>query len=211
MSTLGSTAMKVPEDTIAHSLLEDVLAILIGTLLVAFGVVMFKQAGLLTGSTAGIAFLLHYRTGLPFGVIFFAINLPFYWLAWRRMGRRFTLKTFIAVSLLSVFTSMHGQFLHLGGLNPFYTGLVGGLMMGMGFIALFRHQASLGGFNILALYLQDRYGIRAGKLQLGLDLLILATSLLLVSWPALLGSILGAVAMNMVIGFNHRPDRYIAM
>ena len=181
MSTLSRSSMNTTPDHLTHSLLEDVLAILIGTLLVAFG------------------------------VIFFAINLPFYWLAWRRMGWRFTLKTFIAVSLLSVFTSMHGQFLHLGGLNPFYTGLVGGLMMGMGFIALFRHQASLGGFNILALYLQDRYGIRAGKLQLGLDLLILATSLLLVSWPALLGSILGAVAMNMVIGFNHRPDRYIAM
>ncbi|MFC3625873.1 YitT family protein [Vogesella amnigena] len=211
MSTLSRSSMNATPDHLTHSLLEDVLAILIGTLLVAFGVTMFKQAGLLTGSTAGIAFLLHYRTGLPFGAIFFVINLPFYWLAWRRMGWRFTLKTFIAVSLLSVFTSMHGQFLHLGGLNPFYTGLVGGLMMGMGFIALFRHQASLGGFNILALYLQDRYGIRAGKLQLGLDLLILATSLLLVSWPALLGSILGAVAMNMVIGFNHRPDRYIAM
>ncbi|SCK22250.1 YitT family protein [Vogesella sp. LIG4] len=211
MTTLSPSAIPEADTAIAHSLLEDVLAILVGTLLVAFGVAMFKQAGLLTGSTAGIAFLLHYRTGLPFGAIFFTINLPFYWLAWRRMGWRFTLKTFIAVSLLSLFTSMHGQFLHLGSLNPFYTGLVGGLMMGMGFIALFRHQASLGGINILALFLQDRYGIRAGKLQLGLDLLILGTSLLLVSWPALLGSILGAAALNMVIGFNHRPDRYIAI
>jgi len=63
--------------------------------------------------------------------------------------------------------------------------------------------------NILALFLQDRYGIRAGKLQLGVDLVILLASLFLVSVPALLGSILGAAALNMVIAMNHRPDRYI--
>jgi uncharacterized membrane-anchored protein YitT (DUF2179 family) len=39
-----------------HTLIEDILAILIGTLFVSFGIAMFKQAGLLTGSTAGLAF-----------------------------------------------------------------------------------------------------------------------------------------------------------
>ena len=36
--------------------------------------------------------------------MFFAVNLPFYWLGWRRMGARFTLKTFAAVALLSSIT-----------------------------------------------------------------------------------------------------------
>ncbi len=197
------------DDQLSHTWLEDVLAIVVGTLLISFGVAMFKSAGLLTGSTAGLAFLLHYQTGVSFGVAFSLINLPFYWLAVKRMGWLFTLKTFVAVSLLSVFTSLHGQFAHFGGLNPFYSGLIGGLMMGMGFIALFRHKASLGGVNILALFLQDRYGIRAGKLQLGVDMVILLASLFLVSVPALLGSILGAASLNMVIAMNHRPDRYI--
>lgn len=201
--------MPKTESPVSHSLLEDVMAILIGTLLVSFGVVMFKQAGLLTGSTAGIAFLLHYQTGLSFGLAFFLINIPFYWLAWKRMGKVFTIRTFIAVSLLSLFTGLHGQFLDFGTLNPLYSGLIGGLMMGMGFIALFRHKASLGGINILALFLQDRYGLRAGKFQLGLDFVILFASLFLVSWQALLGSLVGAAAMNLVIGFNHRPDRYV--
>src|SRR3989475_4336324 len=54
---------------------------------------MFAQAGLLTGSTAGLAFVLHYATGWPFGLVFFAINIPFYWFAWTRVGRTFTVKT----------------------------------------------------------------------------------------------------------------------
>jgi uncharacterized membrane-anchored protein YitT (DUF2179 family) len=77
--------------------------LLAGTLFVALGVVLFRQAGLLTGGTAGIAFLLHYATGWNFSVLFFAINLPFYWLAWRRMGAVFTVKTVMAVTLLSAF------------------------------------------------------------------------------------------------------------
>lgn len=48
-----------------------------------------------------MAFLIHYATHLPFGVVFFVINLPFYWLSVRRMGAAFTLKTFCAVGLVS--------------------------------------------------------------------------------------------------------------
>ncbi len=194
-----------------HSLFEDVLAIFTGTLFVSLGVAMFNEAGLLTGGTAGLAFLLHYRTGLPFGALFFLINLPFYWLAWRRMGWQFTLKTFCSVALVSVMAGLHPKLLQLSAITPFYVALIGGLLMGVGFIVLFRHQASLGGVNILALYLQDKHGIRAGKLQMGVDVLIVLTSLLVVSPMALLASILGAVALNLVIALNHRPGRYMAM
>jgi uncharacterized membrane-anchored protein YitT (DUF2179 family) len=197
-----------------HSVFEDVLALVTGTVLVSLGVAMFKQVGLLTGGTAGLAFLLHYATGIAFGWAFFLINLPFYWLAWRRMGPRFTLKTFCAVGLVSLLSSLHPQLIALQAwhtLAPFYVAMVGGLMMGVGFIVLFRHQASLGGINILALYLQEKHGVRAGKLQMGLDLLILMASTMVVSWPALAASVLGALMLNLAITLNHKPGRYMAM
>ena len=87
-----------------HSAFDDAQALLTGVLFVAIGLALFRQAGLLTGGTAGIAFVLHYATGTPFGLAFFLINLPFYALAWRRMGARFTLKTFAAVTLLALAT-----------------------------------------------------------------------------------------------------------
>jgi uncharacterized membrane-anchored protein YitT (DUF2179 family) len=194
-----------------HSLLEDVLAIFTGTLFVSLGVAMFNQAGLLTGGTAGLSFLIHYSTGLPFGLVFFLINLPFYWLAWRRMGWRFTLKTFCSVALVSVLSGVHPKLLQLAALTPFYVAVIGGLLMGVGFVVLFRHQASLGGINILVLYLQDKYGFRAGKLQMGMDILIVMTSLFVVSPMALAASILGAIMLNLAIALNHRPGRYMAV
>lgn len=199
---------------IPHSLLEDVLAILTGTLFVSLGIALFNQAGLLTGGTAGLAFLIHYRTGLSFGTVFFLVNLPFYWLAWKRMGWRFTLKTFCSVALVSLFSGLHPKLVHLVNVNmltPFYVALIGGLLMGVGFIVLFRHQASLGGINILALYLQQTRGIRAGKIQMGLDFVIVLASLAVVTPLALAASILGAFALNLAISLNHRPGRYMAM
>jgi uncharacterized membrane-anchored protein YitT (DUF2179 family) len=197
-----------------HSLIEDVLAIITGTLFVSLGVAMFNQAGLLTGGTAGLSFLIHYSTGLSFGLIFFLINLPFYWLAWKRMGWRFTLKTFCSVALVSMLSSLHPKLLQLTTitpLTPFYVAVIGGLLMGVGFVVLFRHQASLGGINILVLYLQDKHGFRAGKLQMGMDILIVMTSLLVVSPMALAASILGAFMLNLAIALNHRPGRYMAV
>jgi uncharacterized membrane-anchored protein YitT (DUF2179 family) len=194
-----------------HTLVEDVLAILIGSLFVSFGIVMFNQAGLLTGGTAGLAFLIHYASGIAFGPVFFVINLPFYILAFKRMGWHFTIKTFCAVALVSLFSALHPQFVQFGALMPFYVAVMGGSLMGAGFLILFRHQASLGGVNILSLYLQDKYGIRAGKLQMAVDLAIVLASLFLVSVTALLASIVGAVALNLVIALNHRPGRYMAV
>ena len=193
---------------IPHTLLEDVLAIVLGTLMVSFGVTLLKQAGALTGSTAGIAFLISYLSKASFGLAFFLINIPFYWLAVRRMGWAFTLKTFSAVALVSLFSHLHPLFIHFSALDPFYATLFGNVVMGIGFIVLFRHKASLGGINILALWLQDRYGIRAGKLQMAVDTCVVLASLFVVSREMLVASVAGAVVLNLIIAMNHRPGRY---
>lgn len=196
---------------IRHRQYEDVLALLTGTLFAALGVLMFKQIGLITGGTTGIAFLLHYATGWNFGLVFFVLNLPFYVLAWRRMGRAFTLKTFGAVLLLAAFTNLLPQWLHFDVLHPLLATVLGGSLMGCGMLILFRHRASLGGFNVLVLYLQDRFGWRAGVLQMGLDCSIVLVSLLLRDWRLIALSVLGAVVVNQTLATNHRAGRYVAM
>jgi uncharacterized membrane-anchored protein YitT (DUF2179 family) len=106
---------------------------------------------------------------------------------------------------------LHPLFIHYDHLQVLYAAILGGLLMGTGFVVLFRHGASLGGINVVALYLQDRHGIRAGKLQMGVDVLIVLASLFVVTPTVLLASICGAVAANLVIMLNHRPGRYMGM
>lgn len=192
-----------------HSHLEDAMAMVIGTFLISFAMLLMQQAHTLTGGTAGFALLVHYATGIKFGVIFFFINIPFYYLAYKRLGMQMVIKTIIAVGLLSVLTELHPQFIHLDGITPVYGTVLANLLIGIGFLILFRHRSSLGGFNLLALYLQERYGISAGKVQMGLDISVLLASTIFISVPLLVISILGAVVLNLILTINHRPDRYV--
>src|SRR5690606_17607849 len=56
---------------VRHPLWEDALALLLGTAMVALGIAFYSHAGLLTGGTVGLAFLLKYFAGWPFGLVFF--------------------------------------------------------------------------------------------------------------------------------------------
>ncbi len=196
--------------TLRHAWSDDLLALGTGTLFIALGLAMFQRAGLLTGGTAGIALLAHYASGWPFGALFFAINLPFYLLAWKRLGPAFALKTFASVSLLSLLATAVPHWADIARVDPWFAAVGGGLLMGAGFLMLFRHHASLGGLNVLVLWLQQRFGWRAGWVQLGIDATILAAS---VAWvePRRIGlSIVGALALNLTLALNHRPGRYAA-
>ena len=192
-----------------HTHAEDALALLTGVLLISVGVAFYRSAGLLTGGTAGLAFLAHYGFNVGFGAAFFVINLPFYWLAWRKMGGTFTLKTFAAVALLSLLTELEPRFLQFAQLDPLYAALAGGTITGTGFLVLFRHRASLGGLGILVLWLQDHFGWRAGKVQMGVDCTIVLLALLVMPPVSVAWSVVGAVAMNLVLAINHKPGRYM--
>ena len=171
-------------------------------------VCMFREAGLFTGGTTGVAFLVHYLAGYPLGAVLFVINLPFYVFGWRRLGRTFTVKTFAAVALLSVYVELLPHWIGFSHLDPVFAAVMAGLLAGTGILILIRHGASLGGVTISAIYLQKTRGWRAGHVQMAVDLLILLAAFATTDPHKALLSLLGAVAVNVVIGVNHRTDRY---
>lgn len=192
-----------------HKWYEDIFAIFIGTTLVALGIAFYAEAQLTTGSTAGLALLLQYVTGIPFGWLFFAINLPFYALAFLRMGWPFAVKTMASVALVSLFAGQFPGWIGIDRIDPLFAALVGGGLMGLGILSLFRHKASVGGINILALFIQDNFGIRAGYFQLGVDAVILVAAFFILPFDKVVFSVIGAVVLNMIIALNHRRDRYV--
>lgn len=192
-----------------HGTYEDAQAIFAGTLFVAMALMLFNQAGLLVGGTAGIAFLLHYVTGVSFGKLFFVVNLPFYWFAWTRMGREFTIKTFLSVALLSALTELFPHVMHVDYLNPLFASLLGGLLLGTGCLFLARHRSSLGGATVLSLYMQNRYGVRAGKVQMAIDCAVVLLALFIVPVDRVAYSVLAVVVMSGFLWISHRPGRYV--
>jgi uncharacterized membrane-anchored protein YitT (DUF2179 family) len=191
-----------------HSLIEDALAILTGCLLVSLGVVFYAKATLLVGGSSGMALLLQYASGWPFPIVFSVVNLPFYALAAWRMGFGFALRTFAAVSLVSALMKLTQGWVSLSSVDPLYACAIGGVLIGVGMLILFRHRTGLGGVNILAMWLQERLGWRAGWIQLGIDLAILTAALFVLPAQALALSVLGAGIVNLILIVNHKPGRY---
>ena len=188
------------------------MAFVTGTALCALSLQFLTHLGLITGQTAGLGVLLSYVTGASFGTVFFLVNLPFYVLAWLRMGPRFTIKSFVAVALLSVMADVFPDLMRFQTLDPGLGAFLAGATAGMGLIVLFRHGASLGGIGVLGLWLQDKAGIQAGWVQLGFDAVLFAVAAFVLPDIALVGwSLLGALVVNLIVGVNHRNDRYIAM
>ncbi len=194
-----------------HRLYEDVLAMISATMFVSLGTLIYTETMLTVGSSAGLALLLSYVSGWGFGIIFFIVNLPFYILAVKRMGWAFTLRTFTAVALVSVLSKLNSQWIDFSHLDPLYATIIGGGLIGTGLLMLFRHRTGLGGINILAMYLQEKTGLRAGYFQLGVDLTILAIAFFVLPADRLALSVLGAAIANLILAINHKPGRYMGL
>lgn len=205
----SKTNLVKPKDSV-HSLLDDAQGMLTGIIILSIGVVLFKSAGIYSGGTTGLALILYYFTDYPLGIMLILVNLPFYFLAYFRMGIFFTIKSILVVALLSLAVSIVPDFIYIQHINVYFAAIVGGLLLGVGLIQIFRHRGSAGGFNILILYLQDLKGWNAGLVQLLLDFFVILISVFSGSPNVVIASFLGMAVMNLSIGINHRPGRYIS-
>lgn len=194
-----------------HGLYEDAFAIVLGTLLVALGMVLYAKATLLVGGMAGMALLLQYTAGIEFWAAFWLLNLPFYLLGLKRLGWRFMLRTFCAVSLVSLFSRLTAGWIDIAAVDPAYAAVIAGTLCGTGMLMLFRHRTGLGGINILAIFLQERFDLRAGYFQLAVDLAILGAAFFVLSPGGLFLSVASAVILNLILAINHRPGRYLGV
>ncbi len=195
---------------VRHSLLEDAYAFATGCSLIVLGLILLKSAGLVTGGVAGLALLASYFVALPAGVLFTLLNIPFFLLAGRSMGRASVIKSVIANLLISGFSLLAPSVIRLESLDGLFAALFGGTVIGVGILVLARHQVGVGGIGILALALQKSRGWNAGRTQLAFDALILSAALSILDMSAkqFAVSIASSAAVAGVLIVFHRPGRY---
>ncbi len=193
----------------AHSALDDAQGLAYGSFMAALCVVILTHLGFVTGQTSGAALLISYATGWGWAPVFFVINIPFYWIGYKRFGAVFVAKSLFAVTLTSALAAILPNYIKFSELNPALGAVMIGAFTGSALIALFRHGASLGGIGIVGLYIQDATGFRAGWVQLIFDAFIFAIALFMLDPWAVAWSFLGALVANLTIAINHRRDRYV--
>ena len=128
---------------------------------------------------------------------------------WRK-GWKFTLRTAVSVGIVSGFAAVCERFLPVPDINPVFGVFAGNVLIGVALLIVFRHGSSLGGFNILAIIAQEQFKLRGGYVQMGLDVTVILLAFTVLAPQDVLLSAAGAVIMNIILAFNHRPGRYRA-
>ena len=178
-----------------------------GCLLAALGIWILKSGGLFAGGTTGLAMLITSVTpSVSFGLWFSVINVPFYLLGLKFLGGKLLLRTFFCVLLVSLTVDMLDWQLQLQPPSPWMTIVLSGCLIAFGMTLLLRNGASLGGINIMALYLHHRTGIATAQAILVADILIMILSL--ISYPviAVAYSALTVTLVGVLLGYHLSPN-----
>ncbi|MFC0472266.1 YitT family protein [Halalkalibacter kiskunsagensis] len=198
--------------------MKHFIFLLFGCLLTAIGVTIVGQSQIVTGGTAGLALSSSYILGLPFYVLFFLINIPFYVFSVLRMGWEFTLSTILSVSMLSTMTYFSYLVPEMT-LTPFFGGVLGSVLIGFGLSVLFLNGSSLGGANILALYLQKKFDWDPGKVNFVFDFVVVLSGFYYLGLLNGMYSIMSIAIYSIIISYfknqikerNHQKGKQLVL
>ena len=180
--------------------MRKILNIIIACVIVCAGVIVLRHSHLVTGGTTGIALGVSYLFNVPFSIALMAVSVPFYLLSIFRMGWDFTISTFLAVLTLSLMAGID-QWIPDLIIPGFLGAIVGGGLLGFGLSLLFLNGSSLGGVNVLVLYLQKQFGWDPGKATLVFDSTIVLFGTYSVGLVKGIYSVLSVVVLSLIISY----------
>lgn len=152
----------------------ELLQIIIGTFLMAFGVSQFLLPNQLSsGGVTGIATITYYFFNLPMGLTIFALNIPLFILSWIKKGKEFVIKGILGTGFLSLFIDLLDQYTVLTQ-DRLLACIYGGIIMGLGTSIILKADASTGGTDMLAYVIREyKPKYRTGNLIGTIDIIII--------------------------------------
>lgn len=174
---------------------ERISASILYGLLSSIAVNFFFQPGHVyssgaTGLAQVLSALSHRILGftIPVAIAFYAINSPLIILAWYKIGRKFTVFTFITVTFSSLFIQFIPQVTLTP--DPLVNAIFGGLVMGIGIGYALRSNISSGGTDIISLTIRKKTGRDVGSISLLVNGIIMIFAGLLFGWQYALYSMI---------------------
>ncbi|GAB2024156.1 YitT family protein [Lactovum odontotermitis] len=125
---------------------------------------------------------------IPISLIIWLLNLPLLILAWLMLGKKFTLYTFMSISLSSVFIQLIPKMTLTT--DPTINAIFGGVLMGLGVGYVLRNGISSGGTDIVSLIVKKRTGMTVGFLSTIVNGVIIITAGALFGWPHMFYSLI---------------------
>ncbi|MCF6278098.1 MAG: YitT family protein [Anaerolineales bacterium] len=182
--------------------IRDYLLITLGGLLQAVGLRLFLiPANLASGGVSGVAQLINHITGWQIGMMILIGNIPLFVLGWRFLGgRKFLLRTAVAVISFSFFTDTLVYFLPPEGITNdiLLNALYGAVVSGIGFGIVYRGQGTSGGSDILARILNRWRGIPISQSYLMVDSAVILSAGFIFGWLEALYALIALYVSGVV-------------
>ncbi|MFC0470234.1 YitT family protein [Halalkalibacter kiskunsagensis] len=179
--------------------MKMVFLVLVGLFLTSLGLKFLAVHDLTFGGTAGLATILTFVSTWSWGVLFFLVNLPFFWMSFKKLGKWFTISSFMSIIGIS-FVRDGLDFIPFFSVPLWLATILAGLCIGFGVTLVLNNGSSLGGIHILALYLDQKWKINRGMSIFVCDLLIIVFAGLLVGWANALLSVFVILIASTIIG-----------
>ena len=180
----------------------DILVVLAGNLLYAFGVTAFVQpGGLITGGSTGIGLFVQRTTGISMSVFVLLLNTALFILGYFVLGKKFAATTALSTFFYPVALEIWQRLLLA---QPFTQDLIlctvfGGLCIGAAIGMTMRVGSSTGGMDVPPLVLNRLFHWPVAPVMYGLDMVILLLQALFSGWEQILYGILLLIVYTMTL------------
>ncbi|TCD45442.1 YitT family protein [Streptococcus sp. X16XC17] len=182
---------------------EKISASILYGLLSSIAVNFFFQSGHVyssgvTGISQIISTVSHqlFDFGIPVSLAFYAINFPLLILAWHTIGKKFTIFTFITVTMSSIFIQFMPEVVLTTA--PLINAVFGGLFMGSGIGFALKNNISSGGTDIVSLTVRRKTGRSVGSISLIVNVMIMIIAGILFGWQSALYSMVALFITSRV-------------
>ncbi|MDR7240238.1 uncharacterized membrane-anchored protein YitT (DUF2179 family) [Neobacillus drentensis] len=173
-----------------RKIFQRILLITLGAALMAVGLEIFLVPNnVIDGGITGISIMLSYITGWKLGMFLFILNIPFFFIGYKQIGKTFALSTLYGIIILSIGTTL----LHP---VPAFTQdillatVFGGLVLGIGVGLVIRYGGSLDGTEILAILFNNKLPFSVGEIIMFFNLFILGCAGFVFSWDRAMYSLI---------------------
>ncbi|MNZ79047.1 hypothetical protein D3C78_976400 [compost metagenome] len=173
-----------------RSLILNLFFITVGSIIAGTALELFLVPNsIIDGGITGISLMLTNVTDIPLGIFLFVINLPFLFIGYKQIGKKFTLLALYGIIVLSLTTG----FLHHA--EAFTTEKLlavffGALLLGVGVGLVLRFGGTTDGAEIIAILISKKGNISVGQVILIINIVIFLVAGFILGWDSALYSIM---------------------
>ncbi|MFP9127235.1 MULTISPECIES: YitT family protein [Bacillaceae] len=171
-------------------LLKRALFIILGSVMMGIGIEEFLVPNqILDGGIVGISIILSHLLSVKLGFFIFLLNIPFFYIGYKQIGKTFALSTLLGITVLSITTIL------LHDVPVFTEDLLlatvfGGIILGVGVGIVLRFGGSLDGTEILALLFSKKLPFSVGEIIMFFNFFIFITAGFVFTWDRAMYSII---------------------